>query len=117
MSRSPSIVPQDLDHDTYVVLDASGAWAGRTWCEDEDNYETLICDLLEGRYSPPLRIVCFNTKEGWSRVLTRDIAADLQRLSEKGEAIPSFLQWLLEMDNPAEKKDHGAARRPKRPSG
>src|SRR5215475_7740950 len=103
MPRSSSITPRDLDHDTYVVLDASGSWAGRGWYDDEDNYETLICDLLEGRYSPPLRIVCFNTTEGWSHVVTRDIAADLQRLSEKGQAVPCFLQWFLEMDTPAEK--------------
>ncbi|MGY8664509.1 hypothetical protein Q3C01_19455 [Bradyrhizobium sp. UFLA05-109] len=115
MPRSPSIVPKDLDDDTYIVLDASGTWVGRTWYYGEDNHERLICDLLEGRYTPPLRIVCFNTTEGWSRVVTTDIAAELQRRSAEGENIPAFLQYLLQMAIPAEKKHLGAVRRPKRP--
>ncbi|MGY8669100.1 hypothetical protein Q3C01_43025 [Bradyrhizobium sp. UFLA05-109] len=104
MPRSPSIVPKDLDEDTYIVLDASGTWGGRTWCNGEDYRETLICDLLEGRYHPPLRIVCFNSTEGWSRVVTTDIAAELQRRSAEGEIIPAFLQYLLKMPSPERRK-------------
>ena len=99
MRRSPSIMPQDADHDTYVVLDASGVWLGRTWPEtdDEDDRETLIRDLLDGQYGHPVRIVSFNTAEGWSRVVTTEIAAELQRRWAAGEAIPPSLQHLLEM--------------------
>ena len=32
--------------------------------------ETLIRDLVEGQYSHPVRIVAFNTTEGWSRDVT-----------------------------------------------
>ncbi|MCP3469840.1 hypothetical protein NLM33_05785 [Bradyrhizobium sp. CCGUVB1N3] len=115
MPRSPSIVPKDLDDETYIVLDASGTWVGRARWDNEDNHETLIGDLLDGRYCPPVRIVCFNTTEGWSRVVTTDIAAELQRRAAEGETIPAFLQYLLKMAIPAEKKHPGAARRPKRP--
>ena len=50
MPRSPSIVPQDPDHDTYIVLDASGVWVGRGFHETavEDDRQTLIRDLLDG---------------------------------------------------------------------
>ncbi|WP_284269723.1 hypothetical protein [Bradyrhizobium iriomotense] len=79
------------------MLDASGIWVGRCWCDDEDDYKTLIRDLLDGRYSDPARIVCFNTTEGWSRVVTMDIAGELQRRWAEGEAMPASLQHLLEM--------------------
>jgi hypothetical protein len=42
-------------------------------------------------------IVSFNTAEGWSRVVTTEIAAELQRRWAAGEAIPPSLQHLLEM--------------------
>ncbi|MCP3462918.1 hypothetical protein [Bradyrhizobium sp. CCGUVB23] len=100
MPRSPSIVPKDLDDDTYIVLDASGTWVGRTWCYGEDNHETLIRDLLDGRYCPPLRIVCFNTTEGWSRVVTTDIVAELQRRSAEGETVPAFLHICCKWPSP-----------------
>ena len=66
MSRAPSIVPQDANHDTYIVLDASGVWVGRGFREtdDEDDRETLIHDLLDGNHGRPVRIVVFNTAEG-----------------------------------------------------
>ncbi|HEX9211194.1 MAG TPA: hypothetical protein VF901_11850 [Bradyrhizobium sp.] len=104
MPRSPSIVPQDANHDTYIVLDASGIWVGRAWCDDEDDYETLIRDLLAGQYSYPVRIVCFNTSEGWSRVVTTDIASELQLRGTKGKALPASLQHLLEMAIAAQKR-------------
>ena len=99
MSLSPSIVPQDADHDTYVVLDASGVWVGRGFHEtdNKDDRETLIHDLLDGNYDHPVRIVSFNTAEGRSRVVTTEIAAELQRRWARGEAIPPSLRHLLEM--------------------
>jgi hypothetical protein len=52
---------------------------------------------LDGQYGDPVRIVSFNTAEGWSRVVTTEIAAELQRRWAAGEAIPPSLQHLLEM--------------------
>jgi hypothetical protein len=72
-----------------------GACLART--ADEDDRETLIRDLLNGQYGHPVRIVSFNTAEGWSRVVTTEIAAALQRRWAAGEAIPPSLQHLLEM--------------------
>ena len=99
MPRWPSIVPQDADHDMYVVLDGFGLWSGRSWHEsdEEDTRQTLIHDLLEGQYGSPVRIVAFNTAEGWSRVVTTEVAAELQRRHAAGEDIPASLQHLLEL--------------------
>jgi hypothetical protein len=55
MRRSPSIVPYDVDHDTYLVLNDFGK-LGRAWCEvDEKGTDraTLIRRLLEDHYSYP----------------------------------------------------------------
>jgi hypothetical protein len=80
MPRSPSIVPH-VDHDTYLVLNDFGRF-GRAWCEaDEKDSDraSLLRRLLEDQYSHPVRIVAFNTAEGWSRDVTVDIADELRR--------------------------------------
>ncbi len=71
MRTSPSIVPHGPNHDTYLVLGDFGH-LGQAWREtDEDSAdrETLIRDLLAGEYKP-VRIVAFNTAEGWCRDVT-----------------------------------------------
>jgi hypothetical protein len=100
--RSPSMVPQDADHDMYLVLlDAFGTWVGRAWREtddDEGTYrEMLIRDLLHGVYSHPVRVIAFNTSDGWSRNITTEIAGELRQRRDEGEIIPSSVQHLLEM--------------------
>jgi hypothetical protein len=58
--------------------------------------ETVITDLVSGQYSRPVRVVAFNTAEGWSRDVTEDIArevrrrCDLQR-SELSEGLQDFI--------------------------
>ena len=97
MRTSPSIVPEGADHDPYLVLDDFGR-AGCTWREtDADNAdrETLIRDLVEGQYRHPVRIVAFNTAEGWSRDVTIDIADELRRrYVEFGELPNSILEFM-----------------------
>ena len=97
MYQSPSIVPGASDRDIYLVLDDFGA-RGRSWREtDADNAdrETLIRDLVEGQYRQPVRIVAFNTAEGWSRDVTIDIADELRRrYIEFGEVPDSILDFM-----------------------
>ena len=38
------------------------------------NRAWMVRNLLEGQYENPVRIVAFNTAEGWSRDVTVDIA-------------------------------------------
>jgi hypothetical protein len=97
MSTSPSIVPHGADHDTYLVLDDFGP-LGCAWREtdpERTGRETLIRDLVEGQYNFPIRIVAFNTAEGWSRDVTMDIADELhRRYAEFGEVPDSMLEFL-----------------------
>jgi len=97
MRTSPSIVPRAADLDTYLVLDQFGR-VGCCWREtdaEEADRETLIRDLVEGQYSHPVRIVAFNTTEGWSRDVTKDVADELRRrYVEFGEVSESILEFL-----------------------
>ena len=59
--------------------------------------ETVIRDLLDGQYSNPVRVVAFNTAEGWSRDVSGDVADELRRrsdfqLRELSESIQEFVQ-------------------------
>jgi hypothetical protein len=50
---------------------------------------------VEGQYSHPVRIVAFNTAEGWSRDVTIDIADELRRrYIEFGEVPDSILDFM-----------------------
>jgi hypothetical protein len=97
MRTSPSIAPHGPEQDTYLVLDDFGR-LGRTWRETDENAtdrETLIRDLVEGEFINPVRIVAFNTAEGWCRDVTVDIAEELhRRLVEYGEIAESAIQFM-----------------------
>ena len=98
MPHSPSIVPEDTNRDTYLVLDQFGV-LGRVWRETDEtdtNSTKLIQDLLDGQYEEPVRIVAFNTAEGWSRDVTMDIADELRRRSAEYDEIPASILDFLE---------------------
>ena len=57
-SHSPSIVPDALDRDVYLVLDNFGDRLGWAWPETDvahTDRATMIRHLLEGQYSSPVR--------------------------------------------------------------
>jgi len=97
MRTSPSIAPHGPEHDTYLVLDDFGR-IGRSWRETDEHAtdrETLIHDLLAGEFNKPVRIVVFNTVEGWCRDVTMDIADELRRrIVEYDEISESVLAFL-----------------------
>jgi hypothetical protein len=98
MSTSPSIAPHWLEQDTYLVLDDFGGRLGCSWRETgmhSVDRETLIRDLVESQYNHPVRIVAFNTSEGWSRDVTVEIADELRRrYVEFGEVPESVLEFI-----------------------
>jgi len=95
MPGSPSIVPEADDRDTYLVFNDYGK-LGRAWCETDEHWtdrETLITYLMEGQYSDPVRVVAFNTAEGWSRDVSEEVADEIaQRCAADGFDIPTFLE-------------------------
>jgi hypothetical protein len=89
---TPSIVPGE-DQTVYLVL-------GRCWREtgvEAAALESVITDLLEGQYHNPVRVVGFNTAEGWSRDVSVGVADELRRrcdlqLREVPENIQEFVE-------------------------
>jgi hypothetical protein len=100
MRRSPSIVPPGNDQDVYLVLDDFGGRIGQAWREtdvESTRLEAVIADLLDGQYSNPIRVIAFNTAEGWSRDVSEDVAHELRRFcAEMGRDLPAFLQEFPE---------------------
>jgi hypothetical protein len=79
-SPTPSLVP-DFDVAVHVVLDDFGS-AGRVYRETDEATASrgdVIDDLLTGQFNNPLRVIAFNTAEGWARDVSEDIAWELTR--------------------------------------
>jgi hypothetical protein len=76
MPYSTSLVP-GFDVAVHVVLDDFGK-AGRAYRETDEretSLETVIDDLITGQFNNPVRIVAFNSAEGWSRDVSEDVCA------------------------------------------
>jgi len=98
MRTTPSLVP-DAAHDVYLVLDDFGPLLGRAWREtDEAGTErsTLVRNLLDGQYENPVRIVAFNTAEGWARDVTVEIADEVRRRFVEYDDVPTSVLDFLE---------------------
>ena len=100
MPRSATLVPDNNGHrDIYLVLDDFGPRLGRTWRETDEegaNRATMVRNLLDGQYESPVRVVAFNTAEGWSRDVTVEIADELRRRFVEYEEVPVGLLRFLE---------------------
>ncbi len=83
MQRSgPSLAPSH-DAATYLVLDEFPS--GRVYRETneaEADRETAIQDIVSGQYNKPVRVIAFNTAEGWARDVTEDIAREIMDTDE-----------------------------------
>ena len=98
MRSSQSIAPNGGEKDIYLVLDDFGR-LGRAWRETDEaetNRATLVRNLLEGQYENPVRIVAFNTAEGWSRDVTVDIADELRRRYVEYDEVPKEVLEFME---------------------
>ena len=80
-----SLVPES--HNTvYLVLDDVTPF-GRIWIEtneEEANEPTIIRWLIAEQFKRPVRVIAFNTDEGWSRDVSREIAEKLLDLNSAG---------------------------------
>lgn len=97
-SLTPSIVPGTDDQSVYLVLDDLGQ-SGRVWSESTEtsDLETIVVDLLAGQYKNPVRVIGFNTAEGWSEDVSDAAAQQLrQRCDLQQRDIPFFLQDFVD---------------------
>jgi hypothetical protein len=71
--------PPDNDTDVYIVIEDFDP-LGRAFVEtelDAADRESIIRDFISGQYENALRVVSFNTAEGWSRDVSEDIAGEV----------------------------------------
>jgi hypothetical protein len=77
MARPASDDPNDIT--VYLVEEDFGR-NGRAYLETdatEADRDTIIRNLISGQYDDPIRVVAFNTAEGWSRDVSEDIAYEV----------------------------------------
>jgi hypothetical protein len=94
---SVSLVPRTDDVDVYVVLDQLPS--GRVWREFDEELAkepTVVEWIIEGQFEQPVRIVAFNSAEGWSRDVTEDIALKLLDLSRQGRVLGAAAREFVE---------------------
>ena len=75
-----SLVPH-FDVTVHIVLDDFGK-AGRVYRETAEEDTTLgsvVEAMLTGQFNNPVRVVAFNTSEGWSRDVSEDVAREVVR--------------------------------------
>jgi hypothetical protein len=74
----PPLNPEN-DVTAYIVVEDFGQW-GRAFRETdlaEADLGTIVRNMISGEYRDPLRVVAFNTVEGWSRDVSEEIAYDV----------------------------------------
>jgi hypothetical protein len=97
---TPSIVPgRDRDREACLVIDDLGKLS-LIYCESDvetADVETVIEDLLDGQYSNPVRVICFNVAQGWARDESADVAAEVRRRCDlQLRDVPSSIQDFVE---------------------
>jgi hypothetical protein len=98
-NSTPSIVPNGDDQNVYMVADDLGR-LGHIWPEtdlERTDLETVIQDLLDCQYKNPIRVIGFNTAEGWSQDVSADVAEELRRRCDLGlRDMPSCIEDFVE---------------------
>jgi hypothetical protein len=94
---------QTHDVTVYIVLNDFGQ-LGRAYVETDEakaDKEPVLSNIDSGDYSNPVRVVAFNTAEGWSRDVTQDIARELldreAREGDLSESARRFVQQVLDI--------------------
>jgi hypothetical protein len=92
-------LPHSRDGTVYLVLDDFGE-LGSAYRETDAakaDLTTVVADLLSGQYRHPLRVVAFNTAEGWSRDVSADIARQVvTRARELDRDLPAAVRAFVE---------------------
>jgi hypothetical protein len=95
---SPTTIPYGADQTVYLVIDrfSSGNVYRETEIERTD-LETIINDFMTGLFNDPVRVVAFNTLEHWAGDVYKDVAQEIQALSDiTGEPVPEHIRDFVE---------------------
>ena len=89
----PPIVPYGADQTVYRVVEATEPEGlSRQAAAERSDLETIITDLMSGRFDNPIGILAFNTLEHWADDLSNDVAREIRcRCDIEGDNIPDHL--------------------------
>jgi hypothetical protein len=94
-----SIVPGAKSQSVYLVLDDIPE-KGQVWPQADTaatDLEAVILALIEGQYENPVRVIGFNTADGWSQDVSAEVARELrQRCDLQLRDVPFFLQNFVD---------------------
>jgi hypothetical protein len=96
MSRRVAELSDDVT--VYLVLNdfRTGLAYVETTAEEADR-ETVIRNFIGGQYSNALRVIAFNTAEGWSRDVSEDIAGEVvDRAYDADETLTDGTKWFID---------------------
>jgi hypothetical protein len=96
------------DADFYLVIEGFGD-RGPSFLETDvaqADRATIVSNMISGEYRDPLRVVAFNTVEGWSRDVSEEIAYDvLDRAYDADTTLsPSAKRFIDRHVTPGEKR-------------
>ena len=96
---TPTIVPGGYDQTVYFVAADFGR-VGQAW-RDADyrgaDLQSIIQQLLAGEYINPIRVIAFNTIEGWSADVSADVANEIRRRCDlQMREMPSSIRDFVE---------------------
>ena len=64
---------------------------------EQTDLETVIADLISGQYRDAIRVVAFNTVEGWLEDVSEDVAREIQRRADLARGdLPSSIEAFVE---------------------
>ena len=93
MLRTSPTVPYGADQTVYLVVEALGTGGlTRETAVERTDLETIITELLAGRFNSPIGVLAFNTLEHWTDDLSNHVAREIQcRCDIDGCNIPDYL--------------------------
>jgi hypothetical protein len=95
MRGLPPIVPYGADQTIYLVVEGPGPHGAARQTERAD-IETVISDLLSGKFNDPIEVVAFNTLEHWTDDLSKDVAKEIRcRCDIEGNEVPVYLEEFV----------------------
>ena len=106
------LVPYGADETVYFVVDLfvrQGGILRETRVERAD-IETIIAELMSGRFDEPVRVVAFNTLEHWADDISAQIAAEIEaRCDIEGTALPEHIRdFVVSATGPARSKTYSS---------
>ncbi len=96
---SPLVVPYGADETIYLVVDGVGGRGnpGRETEVERPDLETVVVDLLAGRFSAPVRVIAFNTLEHWREDVSKQVAEEIRTLCDiEGIPVPEHVSDFVE---------------------